>query len=84
MTTARSGPAAEVARVWREVLHLDEVTEQTGFFEAGGTSLAAMRACARLSTALGATVPVGLLLGGSRFEEFAAAVEELVASGRRG
>ncbi|MFF2552804.1 amino acid adenylation domain-containing protein [Nocardia sp. NPDC058058] len=47
-----------VAGVFGEVLHLDRVGLDDDFFRLGGNSLSATRVAARLSSALGARVPV--------------------------
>lgn len=83
--TAGADPAKSVERevlaavldVWRELLPATTVTPQTRFFAAGGTSIAAMRGCSKLSAALGVRVPVKILLDHGRLEDFAARVAEL-------
>lgn len=51
-----------VAEVWREVLGLDEVTSDTNFFDAGGSSLALVRTQAELQRRIGRSIPLTRLL----------------------
>jgi amino acid adenylation domain-containing protein len=46
-----------IAEVFADLLGLPEAGRDTGFFDAGGTSLDALRLCARLSERLGRPVP---------------------------
>jgi surfactin synthase thioesterase subunit len=71
-----------VLAIWGELLPAADVTAQTRFFEAGGTSIAAMRACSKLGARLGVRVPVKILLGHGRLDEFAVEVSELWRAAR--
>ncbi|MEU8661300.1 phosphopantetheine-binding protein, partial [Actinoplanes philippinensis] len=71
---------ALVADVWGDVLGQPGVTPGDDFFLAGGTSMAAMRLCARLSQELDLKVPVRLLFGASRLSAFTARIHQLVAA----
>ncbi|WP_055524416.1 alpha/beta fold hydrolase [Streptomyces graminilatus] len=71
-----------VIEVWGELLPATEVNGQTRFFEAGGTSIAAMRGCAKLSSRLGVRVPVKILLNHGRLDEFAVQVSEIRRAAR--
>ncbi|MDG5807984.1 alpha/beta fold hydrolase [Streptomyces ossamyceticus] len=80
------GAADEVLQavidVWGQLLPGATVDGQTRFFEAGGTSIAAMRGCAKLSSKLGVRVPVKILLNHGRLEDFAAQVSEIQRAAR--
>ncbi|KPI17911.1 Thioesterase [Actinobacteria bacterium OV450] len=71
-----------VVDVWGELLPGAALDGQTRFFEAGGTSIAAMRGCAKLSSRLGVRVPVKVLLNHGRLDEFATQVSELRRAAR--
>ncbi|MGW7263254.1 acyl carrier protein [Streptomyces sp. NPDC054842] len=47
--------------IFRDVLGLPDLTEDTDFYEAGGDSLTAFQITGRLEEALGADVPVSLV-----------------------
>ncbi|AYL40374.1 acyl carrier protein [Streptomyces fungicidicus] len=47
--------------IFREVLGLPDLTEDTDFYEAGGDSLTAFQITGRLEEILGAQVPVSLV-----------------------
>ncbi|WP_392893109.1 alpha/beta fold hydrolase [Streptomyces sp. LN699] len=80
--TMESGVLEAVLAVWSELLPTASVTTQTRFFESGGTSIAAMRACSKLSARLGVRVPVKILLTQGRLDEFAVEVSELWRAAR--
>ncbi|MEU2898718.1 acyl carrier protein [Streptomyces sp. NPDC088106] len=50
-----------LAGIFREVLDLPDLTEDTDFYEAGGDSLTAFQITGRLEEILGAQVPVSLV-----------------------
>ncbi|WP_405798414.1 acyl carrier protein [Streptomyces sp. NBC_01506] len=64
-----------VRTIWREVLGA-EVDDSTDFFDAGGTSFAALRIIAMLNDRHGTPTPVKTLFDNSRFSEFVAALDE--------
>ncbi|MGW1541291.1 amino acid adenylation domain-containing protein [Streptomyces sp. NPDC002309] len=64
-----------VARLWAEVLHVDEIGPEGEFFALGGTSLSATRMLGRLRDALGQRVPVRTLFDRPVLADFAAEVE---------
>ncbi len=64
-----------VATAWAEILNGAAPAETDNFFQTGGTSLKALRLCARLSGLLGRKVPVKLLLRNSTFGAFVSALE---------
>ena len=51
-----------LAKVWAEVLAVDEVGIHDSFFDLGGHSLLAIRLCARMADTLGEAPPLSLLL----------------------
>ncbi|WP_019031059.1 phosphopantetheine-binding protein [Salinispora arenicola] len=65
----------QAAAVWAETLDGSAPTDSDNFFRTGGTSLKALRLCARLGTALGRQVPVKVLLRNSTFGAFVNALE---------
>ncbi|MFD6907365.1 acyl carrier protein [Streptomyces sp. NPDC060077] len=50
-----------LAGIFREVLDLPDLTEDTDFYEAGGDSLTAFQITGRLEEILGVQVPVSLV-----------------------
>ncbi|MDX2702060.1 amino acid adenylation domain-containing protein [Streptomyces sp. PA03-6a] len=64
-----------VARIWAEVLHVDEIGPEGEFFALGGTSLSATRMLGRLRDALGQRVPVRTLFDRPVLADFADEVE---------
>ncbi|MFD7919957.1 amino acid adenylation domain-containing protein [Streptomyces sp. NPDC059740] len=68
---------ATVSGVVASVLGLDRVRPEDCFGELGGTSLQAVRVCARLRRELGVRVDPGLLQGSASTREFAASVAAL-------
>lgn len=59
---ANDGPLErELVAMWREVLRSDLTSAGDDFFQAGGTSLAAMRLCAMIERRAGVFVPVASL-----------------------
>ncbi|MDL9948870.1 amino acid adenylation domain-containing protein [Gordonia sp. ABSL11-1] len=79
-----TGPAEEtVAAVIAEVLDIPVagVGADADFFELGGTSLSATRVTARLTSAMGADVPVRLLFEARSVRAIATAVDDLMLGG---
>lgn len=66
----------QAAAVWAEILNGPAPTDSDNFFQTGGTSLKALRMCARLGTVLGRQVPVKVLLKNSAFGAFVNALEK--------
>lgn len=50
-----------IAKIWRELLHLDQIGRHDNFFDLGGHSLLATRVVARIQSSLSTEVPVRLL-----------------------
>jgi len=72
----RSALVRAVAEVWAEVLELDEVPDDAGFFEMGGHSLLAIRVMARLRDRLGVDLALIELFTNPTLEAFAGVVGE--------
>lgn len=66
---------AVVAKVFADVLGVERVGVDVGFFEAGGNSLAAVKLASALSETTGHQIPVRTLLESSSVEAIAAYVE---------
>jgi amino acid adenylation domain-containing protein len=64
----------KIARVWREVLHLDEVGVNDNFFDLGGHSLHAMQVMGRLGDALNLDLPVSNLFEAPTVAQLSAAI----------
>ena len=76
------GPvAARVVAAWADVLGRDDLDAGSHFFRLGGTSMSAMRLCARLNEELAVAVPIRTVFEFARLGPFAARVEELQATG---
>jgi amino acid adenylation domain-containing protein len=75
-------PTEEVlAGIWAEVLGVDRVSADAGFFALGGHSLLAARVMARVRAALGVEPTVRALFEASTLAALAAAVDEMRAAG---
>lgn len=61
--------------IFREVLDLPDLTEDTDFYEAGGDSLTAFQITGRLEEILGAQVPVSLVFAYPTPQELAEVVD---------
>ncbi len=66
----------EVARIWADVLHLDEVGVDDDFLELGGDSLLAIRILAGAEQRFGVSLSVGAVLEAGSIAGFAQRVEE--------
>lgn len=77
---ARTSVRSHVRDAWKGALPEGPLLPTTRFFAAGGSSLGAMRVCARLSADLSVRVPVRLLLEHDSLAEFGEQVELLVGS----
>lgn len=74
MTVSDADIHAAVTEVWQAVLDRPSLEADSSFFRLGGTSIAAMRACARLSQRLGRHVPVRMMFEHDGRERFASAL----------
>lgn len=72
--TAAGGDPEQLREMWRDILKLQDVTDQTHFFDAGGHSLLALRLLSRVRAMTGRSVPVAVLFQQPTFAEFARAV----------
>ncbi|HYH81623.1 MAG TPA: amino acid adenylation domain-containing protein [Longimicrobium sp.] len=71
-----------IEAVWREVLGIDRVGIDAGFFNIGGHSLLATQVVTRLSDGFGVEVPLRLMFEKPTIRAFAQALEELVQGTR--
>lgn len=80
------GTATEraIAEVWAEVLNLDEIGRHDNFFDLGGHSVLATQAVARMSVALGRSVPERALFDWPTVAGLASAVPGYPATGADG
>lgn len=78
MTAKDADIHAVVTEVWQAVLGRSSIDADSSFFRLGGTSIAAMRACARLSQRLGRHVPVRMMFEHDGRERFASALADAV------
>lgn len=74
----RTGTERAVARVWRDVLHLDRIGVHDDFFALGGHSLLAVQLAGRIQARFGRELSLGALL---RSPTIAAVAAQLEASG---
>jgi acyl carrier protein len=70
----------EIARIWSEILEVETVAPDSSFYDFGGTTLQAMRICARLESLTGTDVTPDLLFEADTFADFVAAVTRLRAT----
>jgi thioesterase domain-containing protein len=73
---------AQLAKVWQEVLRLDQVGIHDNFFALGGTSLLAAQLTNRVRSLRDVDLPVRQLFTGPTVAELATAVERAIESGR--
>lgn len=82
---ARSSVTAEVvAGIWIACLGDAMVAREDGFFDLGGTSLAAASVSERVSDLFGVEIPVQLLYRYARFEDYLSEVARLVSRAQIG
>ncbi|WP_334189202.1 amino acid adenylation domain-containing protein [Noviherbaspirillum sp.] len=74
------GVEADVARIWRDLLKLEQVGRDDHFFELGGHSLLVMKMVSRIRTELGLEVPMAELFARPTLSAFAGSVKEAAAS----
>ena len=77
----RTAAEREVARVWAEVLQLDEVGVTDDFFELGGHSLLATQVTSRLRASLGVEIPLRAVFEAPTVQALAAIVQATGAVG---
>jgi hypothetical protein len=69
---------AALARIWRELLGLEEVGVHDNFFEVGGNSLVGTQLAARIRQAFGVRVPLRSLFDTGTIAELAGVIEDLI------
>jgi acyl carrier protein len=70
-----SGVEKVAARIIAEVLNVDQVGRTDSFYDFGGTSLQAIRICARLEAEIGCRIPPDWLFTSDIVADFASKVE---------
>ncbi|MFI1018960.1 amino acid adenylation domain-containing protein [Streptomyces sp. NPDC020965] len=75
----RTGPHAELAAVWTEVLGVAEVADEDDFFQVGGSSLTAIKVVSAVRRRLGVRLNVPDVAEHSRFDALAALVASRVS-----
>lgn len=80
-TAPRNAIEREIARVWEEVLGVDQAGTDESFFDVGGHSLLATKVVLRLRKALGVELPVHSLFESPTIAKLAAVAEELTHAG---
>jgi gliotoxin/aspirochlorine biosynthesis peptide synthetase len=71
---------AEIARIWREILELDDskcIIPTSNFLQLGGSSMLQMTLLVKLSSVLGTRVPLRLVIDSHSLRELAARLELL-------
>ena len=71
---------SEIAKIWEEILGVDEVASSADFFELGGTSLHAARVITKTRAAFGVKFPPETLFDHPTLAGFAAQVDAARAS----
>lgn len=70
----KEGLEAQVADILAEVLEVDRIGRGDSFYDIGGTSLQAIRICARINRMLGIKVQPSLLFGNDVLADFVASM----------
>ncbi|GGZ38771.1 hypothetical protein GCM10010387_36160 [Streptomyces inusitatus] len=78
--TPRTGPRAELAAVWTEILGVAEVADEDDFFQVGGSSLTAIQVASAVRRRLGIRLNVPDVAEHSRFDALAALVDSRSAA----
>jgi acyl carrier protein len=65
-----------VAAIWRDILGVDEVTDEQNFFELGGDSLMAVDFVVRVREEAGWEVPLELVFTDGRYGPLIASLDE--------
>ncbi|MGW0915203.1 amino acid adenylation domain-containing protein [Streptomyces sp. NPDC002784] len=76
-TAPRSATERAVAAVWQELLGMDEISRDAGFFELGGDSLTAIRVAQRLDRRFGVQLTLRQLFDRPTLSQVAALIDEL-------
>jgi amino acid adenylation domain-containing protein len=72
----RTETEKEVAKVWSEVLRIEEIGIDDNFFEMGGTSIMAVKVVAEIEKSSGKRFPLSVLFEYSTVEKFAKLLNE--------
>ena len=72
----RTETEKEVAKVWSEVLRIEEIGIDDNFFEMGGTSIMAVKVVAEIEKSIGKQFPLSVLFEYSTVEKFAKLLDE--------
>jgi acyl carrier protein len=67
-----------LAGIWSEVLQVDRVGTDDGFFALGGHSLLAMRLAGRVQATFGVELPIHAVFSATSLEAMAAGIERAV------
>ncbi|MEU9336451.1 acyl carrier protein [Streptomyces sp. NPDC048290] len=67
----------EIAEIWADILEVDGLTSDSSFYDFGGTSLQAMRICARIERLTGFEVSPELVFETDNFGEFVTRVRAM-------
>lgn len=73
-----SAVATVVTRLWQELLEIDDVAEDYGFYELGGDSILAARLVGRLRTEFGVEVSLVVVFDNVTLKQLVAHTEWLV------
>ncbi|WP_406724089.1 amino acid adenylation domain-containing protein [Streptomyces sp. GD-15H] len=79
-TAPQSATERAVAAIWQELLQVDEVSRDAGFFELGGDSLTAIRVAQRLDRRFGVELTLRQLFDRPTLSQVAALIDELALS----
>jgi amino acid adenylation domain-containing protein len=82
-TAPRTAIEQAVAEIWSELLGSEQIGAHDRFFELGGHSLLATQVLARVREVFGVDLPLRVLFEEATLADLAAAVERLLAGGRR-
>jgi len=81
VTPHHESPQGEVeetiARIWRELLHVDCIDRQGNFFELGGDSILAMQVRVRIRSSLSVEIPMSALFECPTLEQLSIQVADL-------
>ena len=82
ISAPRTATERSLARIWAEVLALDEVGVDDNFFDLGGHSLSAMRVFAMIRETLQAQLPLAILFTKPTIRELGEALDDPSGSGK--
>lgn len=79
MSVVRDKIEREIARIFMEVLGIEEPQRDANFFDLGGTSLLAVRLGERIMERFEVLIPVRTIFEGASVAELASAIEAAIA-----